>query len=486
MKYKLTRKMILYFSSLLIVFSLIVGILFLYFFNVNMVQKNTEDLKLKTMHIANTLSEFSIPQTTNESGMHRGNQNQQGSNGYGAYLRFLNDSTLGNAWLVDKEAKTIQVGRGMREVTYSELPKEAFTLIDEVFQGEIKSSDSFSSILEDPTITVGAPVYNQDGEVVAALLLHSEVSGLQQATIVGIQILAIVFVGALILVFILSLLLVKKLVTPLQQMEVATAKLIAGDYHATTGIAQNDEIGSLANYLDTLSQRLLQSSEEIEQMEQARKDFIASISHELRTPVTVIRASVEGLRDGVIKDPDKVKQYYQQIVKDSIHLERLVNDLLELSRLTNPAFSIVKEPVNLIEILEDAVYSMQKIAQTKQIQIELHKNEKIYIMDADYARIRQMFIIVIDNAIKFSSFHSKINIDAFVTNSICNIKIQDFGDGIKQAHLNTIFERFFSLNKEEGTGLGLSIASEVAKRHAIKLTIESEEGLGTCVTFLCK
>ncbi|MPN49112.1 Signal transduction histidine-protein kinase BaeS [bioreactor metagenome] len=119
---------------------------------------------------------------------------------------------------------------------------------------------------------------------------------------------------------------------PLNRMKQTALLLAKGDYTAKTDIHQKDEIGELALNLDVLSDRLDAETRESEKLHQLRRDFVANISHELRTPVTVLRGSLEALCEEVVSDPEQVKNYHRQMLKESIYLQRLVNDLLDLSR----------------------------------------------------------------------------------------------------------------------------------------------------------
>ncbi|MDF9824104.1 signal transduction histidine kinase [Breznakia sp. PF5-3] len=501
MKHKITRKLVLYFTGLLLLFAIIVGLLFLNLFSTQTTNTSSNDLKERAENIADTLSTYELAESEKEhettshghgngkgQANNQGQNGQNGQNGYGAYIRFVDDATLGNVWVVDRDTKNIQVGHGKHEVSYADLPDSAETMVEDVFAGESVTSDNFSGLLEDPTITAGAPVYDKDNNVVAAVLLHSEVSGIEALSRSGITVLMISFGVAILFIFGLSILLAKRFVYPLKKMEATTQKLAEGDYKAHTDIQQNDELGSLAKHIDMLALKLDESAKNIEILEQSRKDFISNISHELRTPITVIRGSLEALNDGVIKDENKRKEYYQQMLADSLHLERMVNDLLELSRLQNPSYSIMKNEVNVFDVVEDALRSSTQIAKKKEIEICYdNKLNEVWMIHADYTRIRQMFMIVFDNAIKFSNVASKIDVRADKDDKI--IEVVDYGCGIDSSILPNIFKNFYASkdeNNANGSGLGLAIAKEIADRHNIHIDIKSELNKGTSVRFIIK
>ena len=222
-----------------------------------------------------------------------------------------------------------------------------------------------------------------------------------------------------------------------------------------------------------------------------RQNFIANISHELRTPITVIRGSIEAICDGIIKDPEQLKDYNEQILSDSIHLQRLVNDLIDLTKLQNTDFSIDKSTINLFEIINDAVRSMKNISTKKGVKINFSLENAIeedrYLFVGDYQRIRQMIIIVLDNAIKFSNENQGVDILLKKENNKYELKICDSGRGIDSKNIGKIFNRYHKSNTEEnknGMGLGLAIANEIAIRHNIEIIVESEPYIKTVFTFL--
>ena len=188
---------------------------------------------------------------------------------------------------------------------------------------------------------------------------------------------------------------------PLNAMRKTALRLAAGNYTAKTGLRQEDEIGQLSDAVDLLADRLAEAERESERLDELRKDFFTSVSHELRTPVAVMRSSLEALRDGVVTDSEKVHQYYRQLHTESLHLQKLVDDLLELSRLQNPDFRMERERVELVSLCEDVIRSMRLFARERRHTLTLSSEVKTAFFWGDYARLRQMVLIVIDNALKF-------------------------------------------------------------------------------------
>ena len=220
-------------------------------------------------------------------------------------------------------------------------------------------------------------------------------------------------------------------------------------------------------------------------MEQMQKDYIANLSHELRTPVTVIRSSMEALYDGMVPEK-KVKEYQKQMLSETISLQRLINDMLELSRLENKDFPISRELLDLRTVLEDASRSVRMLAREKRIQVNLAIPEEELPFEDDYGRLKQMFLAVFDNSVKYSEPDKTIQVQITVKSDDYYIVIEDEGCGIARDKIPNIFDKFYRLSKESvpGTGLGMVIVKSIADRHQIDIRIQSEEGKGTKITFI--
>ncbi len=476
MKHRITYRLIGYFSAVLLLSSMIAGILFYALFTHHTAKLHEVDLKARASSIAETLSQFS-------------QQKQRGrgmSGGYGAYLRFLDDIAMSEVWLADEHAQIIQTGHRNSALSYRELPSGAEGLIQQVFEGAVVSNREFSPVLGVPSITVGAPVYDAAGNINAALLLHSPITGIRQAQRSGVLILVFCISVALCLAFVLAVLLARHFIQPLKKIGLAAEQAMGGDYSARTQVQQKDEIGSLACNIDGLFAQLSTVEKEREKLDAMRQDFMSNISHELRTPVTVIKGSLEVLAEGLISDPTEMQEYFRQMSADTTHLERLVNDLLELSRLQSTDFQIEKTQLNLADILKEAIRSMQRIAGQKEVTIGFENGAGNLCFFGDYGRLRQMFVIILDNAVKFAPQGSTVTVKMQRRGSSPVISISDCGSGILPEDIPHIFDRFYkkrSGQNKNGTGLGLPIAKQIASRHGITVTCESNACDCTVFTF---
>ena len=272
---------------------------------------------------------------------------------------------------------------------------------------------------------------------------------------------------------------------PLDKMKTAALGMKGGDYSAQTGVKQADEIGELAAILDDMARQLGKASSDKAQSEQRRREFMANISHELRTPITVMRSSLEALRDGIVTDPAQVALYHQQMHTESLYLERLVTDLFDLAKLQSTEFTIAMEDTDLREALKDAVRLISPIAATKGVQLPCPVSwEAIPPIMGDYGRLKQLFVALLDNAVKFTPAGKNVSVQLFEADDGIHIQVQDEGEGINEADLPHVFERFYRNTSEAnptGTGLGLAIAKEIADRHGATITIKNAPVTGALV-----
>jgi len=233
----------------------------------------------------------------------------------------------------------------------------------------------------------------------------------------------------------------------------------------------------------TGSVALVQDISESERLEQLRKDFVANVSHEFRTPLTVIKGSLEALVDGTIDNSEDIEHYHMRMLSEVKSLERLVGDLLELSRLQSSKISIITEKVHISNLLSDTIRSLQTVANKKEIQIVYTGPADIPPIMGDYDRLRQLFVIFIDNAIKYSPEKTIVTIDVKFTSTL-EVTIKDQGYGISEEELPYVWDRFYKSDKSRkngGTGLGLAIAKHLVQLHNGDVSMQSSPGKGTLV-----
>lgn len=470
MKTKIVVRLAVSFAAVLVIFSVLLGTVFMLLFRAYSLDVFKGDLEKRALSVAATLSESDTSDTATHG---RGNRG-----GYGAYLRALEELAMSDAWVVDENRQLVTSGNtANRAYRYADLPIEADRLIQSVFEGQTIISQDFSNLLKTPTITVGTPIYN-NGTVAAALLLHTPLEGVEAMTTRGMRLVLYSMLAALLVAVGLSVAVSVWFTKPLSKIRATALKLAEGEYRVKTDVRREDELGDLARAMDVLSHRLDEASRESERLDRLRREFTANVSHELRTPVTVLRGSLEALNDRVVTDPEQVQEYYTQMLKESVILQRLVDDLLDLSRLQNADFPMELQTVNLCDLVEDAVRSVSRIAEKKGVQVQTRLPEAPYAFQGDYGRLRQMLMILLDNAVKFSPEGALVQVQ--LEDGV--LRVRDNGRGIDPDELPYIFDRFYkakSADNSVGTGLGLAIAKQIADRHSIRISASSSLGEGS-------
>jgi len=269
-------------------------------------------------------------------------------------------------------------------------------------------------------------------------------------------------------------------------MKEAALRVSSGELDAKTGVEQADEIGELAVVFDNMVGSLAEALKERGKLDKLRQDFIANISHELRTPITAIRGSLEAVIDGVVSDEEKVTEYHRQMLGECKYLERLVSDLLDLSRLQNIDFAIEAEVIDLRDVVGDVAQTMTKIAGQKNVSLSVSCANADFDFVGDYGRLRQMLIAVVDNAVKLSPEGAVVSISLFKQGSVAHLYVRDRAGGIDPDDIEHIFERFYKQRSEQnktGTGLGLAIAKQIADRHDISICVSNHSNCGAEFSF---
>lgn len=275
-------------------------------------------------------------------------------------------------------------------------------------------------------------------------------------------------------------LLVKRLTKPLLEIKAAAKRVSEGDYSARVSASSNDEIGQLASVFN-------QMSSSIQKEDERKKEFLANVSHELRTPLSYVNGYSEALLTGIVKTPEEQEKYLNLMNRESKRMNRLVGDLLDLSKLDMDDYQIIKTPLPLAQLFEDALQKYAITVEEKGLQLSFDLDPDI-IIEGDEGRIEQVLQNIIDNALRYTE-KGGISVSLKKHPDGCIIKVKDTGIGIPAADLVHIKERFFRVNKartrrDGGTGLGLAITDKIVRLHGGRIIFNSEYGKGTTVSII--
>lgn len=287
---------------------------------------------------------------------------------------------------------------------------------------------------------------------------------------------------SLTLAFILSFYLSTRISKPIRRINKTAEKLAAGEYGIQFEGGHYSEIIQLA---DTLTL----ASNELEKTDALRKDLIANVSHDLRTPLTMVKSYAEMIRDLSGNNPEKRAAHLEVIIEEADRLNLLVSDMLALSRLQTKVTPIEKTTFNLCEAAQSIMnsYGIYTEKENYHFLLECPNGSEVKV-NADENKIKQVISNLFYNAIKYCGTDKEIILRIIDKGSTCRCEVSDHGMGIPQSELDQIWERYFKASTNhvrtvKGTGLGLSIVKEIIVLHGGKYGVESEEGKGSTFWF---
>lgn len=231
---------------------------------------------------------------------------------------------------------------------------------------------------------------------------------------------------------------------------------------------------------------LIQDMTELRKLETVRRDFIANLSHELRTPITSLKALGETLRDGAIEQPSVAREFLDKINLEVDRLAQMVQEMGELSRIESGVAPLQKTPADVAEVVDRAVGRLEAQADRAGLKLETRIASDLPRVPADQARMEQVLANLIHNAIKFTPSGGRITVSAKAEGDKLVVSVSDTGIGISEDDLPRVFERFYKADRARaggGTGLGLAIAKHVVEAHGGRIWVESIEGKGSTFSF---
>ena len=325
-------------------------------------------------------------------------------------------------------------------------------------------------------LAVSSPMIYSNGEVIGVLryvtsLRNADLQILMIALIAATV--GLLFIGA---IFFMSSFFIKSILVPVSQINATAKRIAAGSYGVQIPQQYDDEIGELVNTINDMSVKIGQS-------EKTQTEFISSVSHELRTPLTAISGWGETLLTSENLDAE-TRRGVVIIAREAKRLTGMVEELLEFTRMQDGRFTLHVETADILAEFEDTVFMYG--SRLKQEGISLHYGgceEEIPEIPCDVARMRQVFLNILDNAAKHGGDGKRIDASIAQEGGFVVIRIRDYGPGIPEEELPRVKMKFYKgSSKARGSGIGLAVCEEIVTMHGGTLTLENADGGGTLVT----
>ena len=330
---KIFWRVFVYFGLVLLLFSVLIGLMFTRFNSTNIVGAYKQQLGDLATGVASRTSK-AVSNKENDT-----------FSDYLAAVEDFSDMQNVDIWVVSNEKAKNPLADDFTNVDIAQVtvPEDTRQILESAYQGKKKTYTDYDDIYKNTMLHLAVPIRDAGGNVIGAVVVTGPME-MQENTMTQYEKYMVLCVAVgLFLTLILAVVFSRMLVRPIIKIKEAALVLAAGEYGKKTGVTRRDELGSLAESMDTLSDRLVEAEEYQKAVEQNRRDFFSNVSHELRTPIAVVKGYVDTMADGVVTDEEKKKEFLGRIQRECNGMERLVSDLLILSRMQNPDYQLALE-----------------------------------------------------------------------------------------------------------------------------------------------
>lgn len=385
-------------------------------------------------------------------------------------VRAFSQHTSAQVQILDAAGQIIQDSFGAQ----SGISFNKYADVQQASGGEAGTWRGVDGDTNENIVAVSYPLQSK-GKTVGIVRFISSLTGTIEAIryVSGLIILAGVLV--VLIVAILSLFLSRTITSSIRELTKAAEQMAEGNFSVRAKKYYRDELGTLADTMNAMASRISRN-------EQHKNEFISSVSHEIRTPLTNIKGWTVTLKADAAPDDALVTEGLDIIESETDRLAQLVDELLDFSKLDNGRLELVRSSVHVPELIQQIGVLMAPRAARLGIRLDIHADSNIPMIMADENRMRQVFINLLDNALKFTDTGGTIVVHAEVSHREVIIRIRDTGCGIVDEELKLVLQKFYKgKNSPTGSGLGLSICQEIMRLHHGRLAIDSKPGVGTTV-----
>lgn len=388
-----------------------------------------------------------------------------------AYIESYTMRDSVDVWVINRRGEVVATSDGFRVPEGVQMPDYTDAIASDKRTGTWTGRIDGGEKIMATTYLLGAV----RGETASALRFTTSLEKVDAQYRSDVLLLALVCATAVLLTLVPGTLHIEKLVRAVRRTTDAANEIAKGDYSVRIDYDERDEIGALCTAVHDMA-------DEIGTADKMKNEFISTVSHELRTPLTAIRGWGETLREAGAGDPAITERGIDVILKETTRLGGMVEELLDFSRIQNDRLSLHIEPMDVVQELDEAVLTFRERAAREDKQLLYEPGAVEAPMLGDGGRIMQVFVNVIDNALKYTDAGGTIRIGTAVSGRTMEIRIADTGRGISARDLPHVTEKFYKADQAvRGSGIGLAVANEIVRLHQGELHIESERGVGTTV-----
>ena len=390
----------------------------------------------------------------------------------------IHDKYNADIWIVSYNSGLVQIldsSWNTSESLFSDSVMAQLALIQS--GAEVRVKGLFPELGEQ-IVTIGVPWRYTDGQVVGGVLLHISTDQLQVRLIDLLPQILPVALLSLGLGALLSVFLARSQIRPIREIDSAVRDFSKGDLTRRVELHCGGELEELGNSINRMAG-------ELSELEDSRRNFVAAVSHELRSPMTCMRGYVEAMLDGTIP-PEQLPKYLHVVLDETNRLSALVHDLLDLSRLESGKIPLQIAPFDANETIRRILITFEPRIDKKNVDVDVRFDDEHQWVSGDVSRINQVISNFVDNALKFMDEGGTLTLGTHREGKAVRFFVQNDGPAIAEKDLPHIFERFYTADKAHtsgnGTGLGLSICSLILREHHSEIRVRSVPG-DTCFEF---
>ena len=464
------RKQFLLYAATLVVSFAVIALGLVSLFRSYFVQKMTDTMSAQGMRLAESYVRMMSLPTPN------------------AQTQFVNDvETLGylgaSCFFVDMDARVMARTSDITSIAINDVIDAEE--VQAVLAGEqVSVQGTLGGVFDENVLTIGYPIVvrvgTQSRALVGAVFMNASMSEVNQTTHDVIRITMQCLLIALGLSFALIYITSKRISKPIYQINQAAKIIAAGDFEKRLAVKSRDEVGQLADSFNNMAESLANQ-------EKSRREFIANVSHDIRSPLTSMRGFLNALMDGTIP-ADSQDKYLQIVLDESERLTKLANDILDISKIQSMEIELTKTKFDINELIRKTLITFEPRVTGKQIALRVAFADERNIVLADEEKIRRVIYNLIDNAVKFTDENGHIHVETTAKGGKVFICVRDDGKGIGAEEQKFIFDRFYKADASRGedktgSGLGLSIVRAFVQAHEETIALESKAGEGCAFTF---